>query len=151
MFFDAEIFELLGPLLSDFRLFFGAFGRSKITLKSFSTRSSEKRKNIKKCHRVASKSRFAGSEVDAKMTLRSMLRHEKNTCNANRRKSQIFDWFLLNFGTILGAKIDAKSHQKISRKSIPQKIDQKRPQKCSGDLWADYFLAPGLPGKGGGM
>ena len=98
-------------------------------MKSFSTRSSEKRKNMKKCHRVASKSRFAGSEVDAKMTLRSMLRHEKSTCNANRRKSQIFDRFWLHFGTILGAKIDAKSHQKMSRKSIPQKIDKKSAQK----------------------
>ena len=98
----------------------------KMTLKSFSTRSSEKRKNIKKCHRVASKSRFAGPAVDAKMSLRSDLRPAKNASSANRRKRQIFDRFGLHFGTILGAKIDAKSHQKLNRKSIPQKIDQQR-------------------------
>ena len=134
LFFRCCFFRAFGTTFGGFWGVFLSFWEVKITLKSFSTRSSEKRKNMKKCHRVASKSRFAGSEVDAKMTLRSMLRHEKSTCNANRRKSQIFDRFWLHFGTILGAKIDEKSCQKISRKSIPPKIDQMRPQKCSGPL-----------------
>ena len=96
-------------LFIDFWLFFEAFGSSKIASKSSSMRLSEKRKNLKKCHRVASKSRFAGPAVDAKMSLRSDLRPAKNASSANRRKSQIFDRFLLQFGSILGAKIDSKS------------------------------------------
>ena len=132
-------------------MFFGALGRSNITSKSFSMRFTGKRKNLKKCHRVASKSRFAGPAVDAKMGLRSDLRPAKKASSANQRKSQIFYQFWLQFGSILEANIDAKSHQKLNRKSIPQKIDQKSTQKCSEDLWAEYFQAQGLPGKGGGM
>ena len=55
--------------------------------------------------------------------------------------------FFIDFGSILGANIDAKSHQKISRKSTPQKIDKKRlrnPGAPSGRT------TPGLPGEGGG-
>ena len=131
--FDSVFYQLLGPLFIDFKVIFEAFGMSKITSKTFATRSSEKRKNIRKCHRVASKSRFAGSEVDAQIKSRGMLRHEKNTRNANRRKHEILDRLLVYFGTILGTKIHAKSCQKISRKSIPQKIDKKTAQKCSED------------------
>ena len=115
--------------------FFGLFGRSKITSKSSSMRLSGKRKNLKKCCRVASKSRFAGPEVDAKMNSTSNLRPAKNASSANRRKSQIFDRFWVHLRTILGAKIDAKSHHKMIRKSTPQKIDKKTAQKGYGTLW----------------
>lgn len=101
--------------------FSGAFGWSEITLKSFLMRSCGKRKILKKCRRVASKSRFAGSEIDAEMRSRSMLRPAKNTCSAYRGKTQMSDRFWGNFGTISGAKTDAKSHRKLSRKSISQK------------------------------
>ena len=83
------------------------------------------------------------------MSLRSDLRPAKNASSANRRKSQIFDGVKLHFGTILGAQIDAKSSQKISRKTMTQKIDQKRVQKGSEDHWQPSFGAPGPTGKGG--
>ena len=118
-FFDADFFEYRGPVLADFGRFFGAFGRSKITSKSFSTRSSEKWKNLQKHSKVLLKSRFAGPAVDAKMSLRSDLRHEKNTSSDNRRKSQIFCRFGLHFWTMMGAKIDVKSRRKMSRTSMP--------------------------------
>ena len=96
-FFDAFFCTLSGPLVVDFLPFFGSFGRSKSASKSFAMRSCEKRKNLQKCCRVASKSRFADSEVDAKMTLRSMLRPAENTCCTYRRKSQISGRFCVDF------------------------------------------------------
>ena len=88
-------------------------------------------KNHEKHCKVLQKSRFAGPALDAKMGLRSDLRREKNTSSDNRRKSQIVARFGFHFGTILGTKIDVKSYQKMSRKSIPQKIDKKTPQKSN--------------------
>ena len=70
-----------------FWLILGCFGKllgGQKSLRSHSRRDLLKsEQNFKKCHRVASKSRFAGAEVDAKMSLRGMFRHEKNTCSAS--------------------------------------------------------------------
>ena len=149
MFFWSCFLQAFGPLFVDFLVFFEAFGRPKITLKTFAMRSCEKRKNIKKRHRVASKSRFAGSEVHEQISLRSMLRHEKNTCCANERKSQICHRFGLHLGFMLGTKIDAKSYQKMNRKSIPQKIDKKRALKSNSHFWETHTELQGPLGRGG--
>ena len=82
--FRCLFFEFLEPFVGDFGKFFKAFGRLKITSKSFSTRSSENRKNLQKHCKVLQNSRFASPEVDAKMSLRSDLRPEKNTSSDNR-------------------------------------------------------------------
>ena len=113
----------------DLWVFWGAFGRSKITSKSSSMRFSGKRKNLKKCCRVASKSRFAGPEVDAKMSSRSNLRPAKNASSANRRKSQISDRFGLHFWDHFGSpnrcKIVSKNESKIDTPKNRQKDGSK--------------------------
>ena len=113
--------------LQHFLVFFRAFGRSKITSKSSSMRFSGKRKNLKKCHRVASKSRFAGPEVDAKMSSRSNLRPAKNASSANPRKSQIFDRFGVHFGSPNRCKIASKIQSKIDH----AKKSPKSPKRVS--------------------
>ena len=56
-------------------------------------RFAELLENLQKHCKVLQKSRFAGPAVDAKMSLRSDLRPEKNTSSDNRQKSQISDRF----------------------------------------------------------
>ena len=120
--FQCCLFDACCQHFVDFGVIFGGSGRSKIALKSFPKRFVKNRKNLLKRGRVASKSRFASPEVAPKMTLRSKLRPEKSTCNADQQKTQIFSGFGIHLGSIWGSKIDAKSYQKLSRKSTIQKI-----------------------------
>ena len=86
-------------LVDEFLSILGASRGSKIALKSFLMRSSWNRKNLTKPVRVASKSRFAGSEVDAKTSFRCKLRPEKNTCSADLPQIPISVVFFADLGT----------------------------------------------------